>query len=112
MKPLVLVLLMILCASQFALSADKATERCSPKCSVCYKDDKDCPRVNCSNPGNCTSFTRDSCGCCLICAKTEGENCSGLYGAAGFCASNLRCTVPEKRSLKGKNNTVGVCKGK
>ena len=108
---LVFVLLMILHASQLASSADKARSHCSPNCPVCYKDNRNCPGIVCQNPGNCTSFTRDSCGCCLRCVKLEGESCGGLYGAAGFCANNLRCTVSENRALSGKNRTVGICKG-
>ena len=110
----VLALLMVLHASQFASSLDKGREHCAPTCSVCYKHNPrlNCPNVTCPNPGNCTSFTRDSCGCCLICAKLDGESCGGLHGKAGFCANQLRCNVSEKRALAGKTRTVGVCKGK
>ena len=113
-KLFVLALLIVLHASQFASSLDKDRNRCSSTCSVCYKHNPrlNCPNTTCSNPGNCTTFTRDSCGCCLICAKLEGESCGGLYGKAGFCASQLRCTVSEKRALAGKLSTIGICKGK
>ena len=111
-KLFTLALLMILHASQLALSEDKDREHCSPTCSVCYEHNPTCPNSTCSYPGNCTILTRDSCGCCLVCAKLEGESCGGLYGKAGFCANSLRCTVSEKKALAGKISTVGVCKGR
>lgn len=111
----VVVLLMILHASQFASSEDKRDrQHCAATCPACYKNNPklNCRNVTCSNPGNCTIFTRDSCGCCLICAKLEGQTCGGLYGKEGFCASGkLRCNVSENRALAGKISTVGVCKG-
>lgn len=111
-KLFVLVLLMILHTSQLALSEDKDRQRCSRNCTLCHKDSPNCPGITCSHPGNCTTLTPDSCGCCLICAKLEGESCGGLYGAEGFCEKRLRCSVSENRALSGKISAIGVCKGK
>ena len=31
------------------------------------------------------------CGCCLECAKDEGEQCGGEWGEKGKCGSGLIC---------------------
>jgi len=101
------------------LDAKDVKERkqlCSPNCTMCFKDtdsNNRCPNASCPDlQGLCKAYRVDNCGCCLVCAKLEGESCGGFYGAAGFCAKYLRCTVSEKRVMMGKISDVGVCKGK
>lgn len=52
----------------------------------------------------------NTCGCCLECAKLEGETCHGAHGlVAGRCREDLKCTVPLQFVESGANIT-GTCK--
>ena len=94
-----------------ALSMER---HCAEKvCSICHEHDSSCSNVTCSDYGKCSGgLTHDHCGCCIVCAKQEGESCAGSFGAEGFCDVGLKCTVPEKKAVAGKVDDVGVCKGK
>jgi len=52
-----------------------------------------CGRLPCQVPACCPSgrYTLDPCGCCLTCAKAEGETCGGPWETAGTCARGLHC---------------------
>ena len=57
-----------------------ASYQCSPECNR----PRDCPPA----PTNCSfGQAKDACGCCLQCAKGEGEQCNGLYFEFGRCAA-------------------------
>lgn len=72
---------------------------CSP--SECEElVDADCPE------GSGTVW--DPCGCCKVCARTEGEPCGGPYGFYGSCAAGLECVVSDMMS----DNNEGVCNRK
>ena len=47
----------------------------------------------CQTPACCPSgrYTWDECGCCLVCAKAEGETCGGPFRVAGTCQEGSRC---------------------
>ena len=36
-------------------------------------------------------YTLDACGCCLTCAKDDGQKCGGPFRVEGRCAGGLRC---------------------
>merc|ERR1712098_410534 len=64
-----------------------------------------CGSSPCQTPVCCESgeYTLDECGCCLTCAKAEGQRCGGPFRIAGTCGQDLRClrqcecnTVSEK----------------
>lgn len=61
--------------------------------------DEDCPK------GAGTVW--DPCGCCKVCARSEGEPCGGPYGFFGTCASGLQCVVTDIIA----DNAEGVCTG-
>jgi len=42
-------------------------------------------------PGDSPRYTKDVCGCCLVCAKEEGEVCGGPWGVLGTCREGTRC---------------------
>jgi len=52
-----------------------------------------CGSSPCQTPVCCESgeYTKDECGCCLTCAKAEGQRCGGPFRIAGSCSDNLRC---------------------
>jgi len=52
-----------------------------------------CGGFPCQTPVCCQSgtYTLDECGCCLTCAKDEGEKCGGPFQISGTCAKDLRC---------------------
>jgi len=52
-----------------------------------------CGAEPCQNPVCCESglYTTDACGCCLTCAKGEGQSCGGPFGVSGTCGQGLRC---------------------
>jgi len=57
-----------------------------------------CGITPCKTPLCCESgqYSLEACGCCLTCAKTEGQKCGGHFGvsgngASGTCASGYRC---------------------
>ncbi|XP_022190712.1 venom protein 302 [Nilaparvata lugens] len=86
-----LLLLLVLFPGSFCFSCV-----CSP--SECEEvRDSECP------PGAGTVW--DSCGCCRVCARTEGEPCGGPYGFYGACAAGLECVVTDLQS----DNAEGVC---
>ena len=101
----------IISISYVALSMER---HCAEKvCSICHKHDSSCSNVTCSDYGKCSgSLTHDHCGCCIVCAKQEGESCAGPHGVEGFCDAGLKCNVSEKKAVAGKVDKVGVCKGK
>jgi len=56
-------------------------------CEACVKEE-------CMSPANCPAgVVADRCGCCQICARTEGELCDEHPEQArfGLCGENLQC---------------------
>jgi len=52
-----------------------------------------CDVSKCESPGECLAgVVEDRCGCCQVCARTEGELCdAGNKGVYGDCGDNLDC---------------------
>merc|ERR1711862_426791 len=52
-----------------------------------------CGASPCQTPECCESgqYTLDACGCCLTCAKDDGQKCGGPFRVEGRCAGGLRC---------------------
>jgi len=52
-----------------------------------------CGTSPCQTPVCCESgqYTLDACGCCLTCAKDDGQKCGGPFRTQGTCAGGLRC---------------------
>jgi len=67
-----------------------------------------CGTEPCQNPACCESglYTIDACGCCLTCAKFEGERCGGPFGVSGTCSRGLRCLRQCECKTVQKNNCV------
>ena len=42
------------------------------------------------------------CGCCLICAKVEGEYCGGVWRRLGTCDKGLKCIKKRPSVFFGK----------
>ena len=58
-----------------------------PTCTPCTQEEIDqCPPV--VESPTCEVVYEPNCGCCGMCAKTEGQNCGvGL----GYCGTGLKC---------------------
>merc|ERR1712098_412198 len=71
-------------------------------CTVC----KTVVTTDCSTK----EIVRHTCGC-PVCAKAEGEDCNGLWGIKGKCASFLTCKLqkPKGRPWFPKRLWDGVC---
>ncbi|CAB3982045.1 cysteine-rich motor neuron 1 -like isoform X2 [Paramuricea clavata] len=57
-------------------------------------------------------IAKDTCGCCDVCARGEGESCGGLFHNHGKCGNGLKCIRRRANSVKvlGENDLVsGVC---
>jgi len=52
---------------------------------------EDCPEVQCAEG---VGKRWDVCGCCMECAKAEGETCGGLWDTNGYCDEGLTCAAP------------------
>jgi len=66
-----------------------------------------CGSSPCQTPVCCESgqYTLDSCGCCLTCAKDDGQKCGGPFRTEGRCAGGLRCL----RKCECKSNLGNNC---
>merc|ERR1719228_1055598 len=79
---------------------DQETMRIEMGCIPCGPPPMDCQLV------------KDVCGCCDVCAKTEGEECGGPWNITGICADGLTCANPDHDpSISSMMNTPGVCRG-
>lgn len=73
-----------------------------------------CERIHCS-PRHALRLrckggvTTGVCGCCPVCARTEGESCGGTWDYLGKCDQGLVC-VHEEESGQEKTERTGVCK--
>jgi len=66
--------------------------------------------TSCVRPPHPCQLVKDACGCCDVCARTEGEECGGLWNIAGICADGLTCVNPDHGpSISPMMNTPGVC---
>uniref|UniRef100_A0A2I9LPX2 Venom protein n=1 Tax=Centruroides hentzi TaxID=88313 RepID=A0A2I9LPX2_9SCOR len=73
-------------------------------CDFCFN--YECP----SPPEDCPFGTvLDGCGCCLVCAKGEGEICGGVWDVEGICAEGLTC-VEINRLIRGIVDLPGICR--
>ena len=75
----------------------------SRPCGPCIKED-------CVSPSNCLAgVVSDKCGCCQVCARTEGQLCDEFphlpSARYGLCGENLQCS----RSRDDVLESVCVC---
>ncbi|CAN9499116.1 unnamed protein product [Ophioblennius macclurei] len=74
-----------------------------------------CERIHCSTRRalrlQCKGgVTTGICGCCPVCAKTEGESCGGTWDYLGKCDEGLVCIHQEEGDGKPEAERKGVCK--
>ena len=69
------------------------------------------PERICNIPTCCDSgyLIKDVCGCCFVCAKSEGEACGGEWGVAGICAKGMRCLTKCENEMSCSWTAAGVC---
>lgn len=77
----------------------------------CYSD---CSRYGCRKAkdvrDNCPGGTvYGVCGCCLRCAKLEGEECGDYKNMKGICDVGLYCHVKKRNLYKFAS---GICRSK
>lgn len=61
-----------------------------------------CDVSACPSPSCPSGYVPDRCGCCLVCARAEGEACGRAHDLA--CGDGLECKHPA-----GKRLSKGVC---
>ncbi|KAG9274353.1 serine protease HTRA3 [Astyanax mexicanus] len=88
------LLLLLLQISPWVIAEPKP--KCAARCDVSL-----CPSPSCP-----AGYVPDRCGCCLVCARAEGEPC-GRKEPLLPCGDGLEC-----RSPAGKRLAKGVCECK
>uniref|UniRef100_A0A8C8DZ45 Si:ch73-330k17.3 n=1 Tax=Oryzias sinensis TaxID=183150 RepID=A0A8C8DZ45_9TELE len=91
MMTLKMRMLLILCALVGAWGLEEAQKLQALHCPPCE-------RIHCSTRRalrlQCKGgVTTGVCGCCPVCAKTEGETCGGTWNHLGKCDEGLVCVV-------------------
>lgn len=74
-----------------------------------------CERIHCSSRRalklQCKGgVTTGVCGCCPVCAKTEGETCGGTWDYLGKCDEGLVCVFQDSAAAKPDAERKGICK--
>uniref|UniRef100_A0A668TJL6 Uncharacterized protein n=1 Tax=Oreochromis aureus TaxID=47969 RepID=A0A668TJL6_OREAU len=74
-----------------------------------------CERIHCSSRRalklQCKGgVTTGVCGCCPVCAKTEGETCGGTWDYLGKCDEGLVCVFQDSAAVKPDAERKGICK--
>ena len=74
-----------------------------------------CQRIHCASPQalklRCKGgVTTGVCGCCPLCARTEGESCGGAWDYLGKCDEGLVCVHQEPAAEKLDEERKGICK--
>uniref|UniRef100_A0A646QEN9 Insulin-like growth factor-binding protein-related protein n=1 Tax=Hemiscolopendra marginata TaxID=943146 RepID=A0A646QEN9_9MYRI len=90
-----------------ALVVAGASAAAAPHCGECDLE-------NCPPPNDCLAgMVKDSCGCCYVCGRREGERCdhpkvkplhSVIYGS---CGEHLECRLRE--DLKPEDPLEAIC---
>lgn len=74
-----------------------------------------CERIHCSTRRalklQCKGgVTTGVCGCCPVCARTEGETCGGAWDYLGKCDEGLVCVYQDEGEEKAGREKEGTCK--
>ncbi|KAF5905434.1 serine protease HTRA3, partial [Clarias magur] len=91
MRVVVFSAVILLCVVS-PVRAEPKSKSCPPRCDVSA-----CPSPSCPS-----GYVPDRCGCCLVCARGEGEACGRAHDLA--CGDGLECKHPA-----GKRLSKGVC---
>ena len=105
-----IISMLMLLVSVIVVQASNSLKN-NPFIFKCYSD---CSRYGCRKAkdvrDNCPGGTvYGVCGCCLRCAKLEGEECGDYKNMKGICDVGLYCHV-KKRSLY--KFASGICRSK
>ncbi|XP_041853426.1 IGFBP domain-containing protein [Melanotaenia boesemani] len=74
-----------------------------------------CERIHCSSRRTLKlqckgGVTTGVCGCCPVCARTEGETCGGTWDYLGKCDEGLVCVYQESAADQPDAERKGICK--
>lgn len=74
-----------------------------------------CEQIHCSSQRTLKlqckgGVTTGVCGCCPVCARTEGETCGGIWDYLGKCDEGLVCVYQEVADDKPDAERKGTCK--
>uniref|UniRef100_A0A8P4KND0 Uncharacterized protein n=1 Tax=Dicentrarchus labrax TaxID=13489 RepID=A0A8P4KND0_DICLA len=73
-----------------------------------------CEQIHCSSRRalklQCKGgVTTGVCGCCPVCARTEGETCGGTWDYLGKCDEGLVCVYQDSATDKADAERKGIC---
>ncbi|KAM3609176.1 uncharacterized protein V6R79_010700 [Siganus canaliculatus] len=73
-----------------------------------------CEQIHCSSRRALNlqcggGVTTGVCGCCPVCAKTEGERCGGKWDYLGKCDEGLVCVYQDSSADKPEAERGGIC---
>lgn len=74
-----------------------------------------CERIHCSSRRTLKleckgGVTTGVCGCCPVCARTEGETCGGTWDYLGKCDEELVCVYQDAADDKPDAERTGICR--
>lgn len=74
-----------------------------------------CEQIHCSSRRTLKlqckgGVTTGICGCCPVCARTEGETCGGTWDYLGKCDEGLVCVYHDAADDKPDAERKGTCK--
>ncbi|XP_029010527.1 IGFBP domain-containing protein [Betta splendens] len=74
-----------------------------------------CEQIHCSTRRTLKlqckgGVTTGVCGCCPVCARTEGETCGGTWDYLGKCDEGLVCVYQDAGDNKPDAERTGICR--
>ena len=95
----------LMVVSQFVLFLIVSTSAFYQYCPPCQY--VTCPPVACNSSSTTWRQYMDTCGCCILCGKNEGEMCGGTNNAGGNCIPGQSCNYRAGITLGDKR--MGLC---
>ncbi|MGH0169588.1 UNVERIFIED_CONTAM: hypothetical protein FKN15_057151 [Acipenser sinensis] len=106
--PVALLIPLLVSQFPFTLKCAEGTELQTLHCPPCERihcTPRKALKLQCNG-----GITTGICGCCPVCAKTEGETCGGKWDYLGKCDEGLVCTYEESKDMEVPGQDFkGIC---